>query len=205
MTFSLVTAHNISSPPSLPVLLTACPMSTICHCTSRNIHTDGVQPLQEFWDHNEQILRARPPVLSGQLEVCAKCYISMLAAVRQQWDINLDEIRNVRNSGYDLSLITMMASMPSDPTSSTSLYVSTQPSRAGCAASTSVSVCCNFKNCQMMGVLVESSVLAAASRQVKRSRPPTGTDAASVGTPEIFVLSTACSKVEYGETHSREI
>lgn len=56
-----------------------------------------------------------------------------------------------------------------------------------------------------MRVLVESSALFGALRRVKRLRPPTGPDAASVGTPEIFVLSTAWSKVEAGETHSREI
>lgn len=59
--------------------------------------------------------------------------------------------------------------------------------------------CFNFKNCQIMGVLVDSSILSGALRQVKLLRPPIGTDAASVGTPEIFVLSTACSKAEYGK------
>lgn len=59
-------------------------------------------------------------------------------------------------------------------------------------------------NSEAMGVLVEAAAHSGAWRQARRWGPPTGTDAASAGTPEIFVLSTACSKVEYGETHSGE-
>lgn len=43
-------------------------------------------------------------------------------------------------------------------------------------AAAATAACCNFKSCQTMVVLVESSVLSGALRQVKRWRPPTRTD-----------------------------
>lgn len=63
VTFSLVTAYNVSPPtPSLqPVLVPACQVPTICH-RAEHRHADGVQPLQEFQDQGEQIVCAGPPV-----------------------------------------------------------------------------------------------------------------------------------------------